>query len=143
LKKNVRREIFSVCSDLVEEAFHGKGGEQLWVGIVPGPIVRDLTLLLPREEYSSGQLQIPNKWRRGILSFIQILTRGTQLVWQAKEKARNERVHGSVNVDQTSRRATRRRTRNQDIGILYNRIAFRQAKEQAAESLRITRNYPE
>jgi len=107
LKKNVRQEIFSVCSDLVEEVFHGEGGEQLWVGIVPGSIVRDLTLRLPREEYPPVKLQIPNKWRRSVLSLIQILAKGTLLVWQAKEKARNDRLHGSVNVDQTSRRATR------------------------------------
>jgi len=107
IQENVRQDIFSVCSDLVETAFHGEEGEQLWVGIVPGPIVRDLTLRLPREEYPSGKLQIPNKWRRCILSLIQILARGTQLVWQAKEKARNERLHESVIDNQTSRRATR------------------------------------
>ena len=139
LKKNVRQEIFSVSSDLVEAAFHGEGGEQLWVGIIPGSIVRDLTLRLPREEYPPGKMQIPNKWRRSILSLIQILASGTQLVWQAKEKARTDRLHGEVIDDQTSRRATRRRTRNQDIRVLYRRIAFKQAKEQAAESLRIAR----
>jgi len=80
LKKNFRQEIFSICSDLVEAAFHGEGDEQLWVGIVPGSIVRDLTLRLPREEYPHGKMQIPNKWRRSILSLIQILARGTQLV---------------------------------------------------------------
>jgi exonuclease III len=138
-KKSVRQEIFSVCSDLVEAAFHGEGGEQLWVGIVPGSIVRDLTLRLPREEYPPGKQQIPNKWRRSILSLIQILAKGTQLIWQAKEKARTERLNGTVNDDQTSRRATRRRTRNQDIRILYRRIAFQQAKEQADLSLRIAR----
>ena len=138
-KKSVRQETFSVCSDLVEAAFHGEGGEQLWVGIVPGSIVRDLTLRLPRGEYPPGKQQIPNKWRRSILSLIQILAKGTQLIWQAKEKARTERLNGTVNDDQTSRRATRRRTRNQDIRILYRRIAFQQAKEQADLSLRIAR----
>ena len=139
LKKNVRQEIFSVSSDLVDAAFHGEGGEQLWVGIIPGPIVRDLTLRLPREEYPLGKMQIPNKWRRSILSLMQILTSGTQLVWQAKEKARTDRLHGEVIDDQTSRRATRRRTRNQDIRVLYRRIAFKQAKEQSAESIRLDR----
>ena len=99
----------------------------------------DLTLRLPREEYPPGKQQIPNKWRRSILSLIQILAKGTQLIWQAKEKARTERLNGTVNDDQTSRRATRRRTRNQDIRILYRRIAFQQAKEQADISLRIAR----
>ena len=139
LKKNVRQEMFSVSSDLVEAAFHGDGGEQLWVGIIPGSIVRDLTLHLPREECPTGKMQIPNKWRRSNLSLIQTLARGTQLVWQAKEKARTDRLHGEVPDVQTSRRATRRRTRNQDIRVLYRRIAFKQAKEQAAESLRIAR----
>jgi len=70
---------------------------------------------------------------------MQILTGGTQLVWQAKEKARTDRLHGEVIDDQTSRRSTRRRTRNQDIRVLYRRIAFKQAKEQAAESIRFDR----
>jgi len=61
VKKNVRREIHTVYSDLIDAVFHGEGGEQLWVGRVPGPIVRDLTLCLPREEYPSGKMQIPNK----------------------------------------------------------------------------------
>ena len=139
IKKNVRQEIFSISSDLVDTAYYGEGGEQLWVGIIPGPIVRDLTLRLPREEYPTGKMQIPNKWRRSILSIIQILARGTQLVWQAKEKARTDRLHGEVIDDQTSRRATRRRTRNQDIRVLYRRIALQQAKEQAAEALRSAR----
>jgi len=91
------------------------------------------------EEYPPEKLQIPNKWRRSILSLLQILAKGTQLVWQAKEKARNDRLHGVVIDDQTSRRATRRRMRNQDIRILYRRIAIRQAKKQATESLRIAR----
>jgi len=51
LKKDVRQEILSVCSDLVEAVFHEEGGEQLWVGIVPGSSVRDLTLRLSREVY--------------------------------------------------------------------------------------------
>jgi len=139
VKKDVRQEIFSVCSDLVETAFHGVGGEQLWVGIVPGSTVRDLTMRLSPAVYPPGKLQIPNKWRHSILSLLQILARGTQLVWQAKEKARTERLHGEVNDDQTSRRATRRRTRSQDIRILYRRIAFQQAKQQAAETISIAR----
>jgi len=43
----------------------------------------DLTLRLPREEYPHKKLQLPNKWRRSILSLIQILANGTKLVWQA------------------------------------------------------------
>jgi hypothetical protein len=135
VKKSVRQEIFSVCSDLVDTAFQGEGGEQLWVGIIPRILARDLALRLPREEYPPGKLQIPNQWRKSILSLLQILARGTQLVWQAKEKARNDRKHGVASEDQTSRRSTRRRMRNQDIRILYRRIAIRQAREQAPESL--------
>jgi len=84
-------------------------------------------------------MQIPNKWRRSIPSLIQILASGTQIVWQAKEKARTDRLRGEVTDDLTSRQATRRRTRNKDIRVLYRRIAFKKAKEQAAKSLRITR----
>ena len=143
VKKDVRQEIFSVCSDLVETAFHGEGGEQLWVGIVPDSTVRDLTMRLSPAPYPPGKLQIPNKWRHCILSLLQILARGTQLVWQAKEKARTERLHGEVNDDKTSRRATRRRTRNQDIRILYRRLAFQQAKQQAAVTISIARESTE
>ena len=49
-----------------------------------------------------------------------------------------ERLHGIVSVKQANRRTTRRRTRNQDIRILYQRIACQQAQQQAAEQLRKT-----
>jgi len=75
-KKNFSQEIFSICSDLVEAAYHGKGGEQLWVGIVPGPNVRDLPLCLPTEEYPSGKLLGPNKWRRSIMMRTILITMG-------------------------------------------------------------------
>jgi len=51
-------------------------------------------------------MQIPSKWRTSIPSLLQILARGMQLVWQAKEKTRTERLHGLANDEQTSRRAT-------------------------------------
>jgi len=56
VKKDVRRDIYTVCSDLIDTAFHGEGGKQLWVGILPGSVVCDLTMKLPREEYSSGKM---------------------------------------------------------------------------------------
>jgi len=139
--KTVRREIHTVCSDIIDAAFHGEGGEQLWVGILPGPIVRDLTLRLPRKEYPTGKMQIPSKWRTSILSLLQILARGTQLAWQAKEKARTERLHGLQTMSRPveEQPGDGQETKIFELRTSYRRIAFQQAQQQAADSLRIDR----
>ena len=80
-EKDVRRDIYSVCSDLIDTTFYGEGGEKLWVGILPRSTVRNLTLRLPREQYPLGKMKIPSKRRTSILSLLQILAGGTQLVW--------------------------------------------------------------
>jgi hypothetical protein len=135
-KKAVRNEIHSACTELVDEAYYGEGGEQLWVGMLPKRIVSKLADRLPREQVSTDKMQIPNKWRHSILRILKLLAGGTQLAWQAKEKARSERLSGIERSKPTARNNIRRRTRNQDIRILYRRAAYEQAQRQEQERIR-------
>ena len=135
-KKAVRNEIHSACTELVDEAYYGEGGEQLWVGMLPKRIVSKLADRLPREQVSTDKMQIPNKWRHSILRILKLLAGGTQLAWQAKEKARSDRLSGIVRSKPTARNNIRRRTRNQDIRILYRRAAYEQAQRQEQERIR-------
>jgi exonuclease III len=135
-RKAVRNEIHSACTELVDEAYYGEGGEQLWVGILPKRIVSNLAARLPKEQAPNDKMQIPNRWRHNILRILKLLAGGTQLAWQAKEKARSERLRGIEKINPTARNNVRRRTRNQDIRIVYRRAAYEQAQRQEHERIR-------
>jgi hypothetical protein len=135
-RKSVRREIHSVCTELVDEAYYGEGGEQLWVGILPSRTVNIISPRLSNEQMQHDKMQIPNRWRISILRILKILAGGTQLTWQAKEKARTERLRGIAKGNAHSMTNIRRRSRNQDIRILYRRLAYRQAQQTANEQHR-------
>ena len=50
-------------------------------------------------------------------------------MWQAKEAARTDRLRGTYPNALTKRREARRLSRNQDIRIIYRRIALQQSKQ--------------
>jgi hypothetical protein len=66
--KALHEEIFNACSNLLDAAFHGDGGEQIWLGILPDTVVQMLTPYLSTREYPSDKMDIPNKWRHSIKS---------------------------------------------------------------------------
>ena len=104
--------------------------------ILPERILHNISARLPKEYIQCGKMQIPIKWRHSILRILKLLAGGAQLAWQAKEKARSERLHGIERNNTTPRSNIRRRLRNQDIRILYRRIAYKQAELQAHERIR-------
>ena len=64
--KALNEEIFNACSNLIDAAFQGDGGEQIWVGILPASAVQMLTPYLSTREYPSDKMDLPNKWRHSI-----------------------------------------------------------------------------
>ena len=118
-KKSIRSEIHSACTELVDAAYYGDGGEQLWVGLIPGHIMNPISLRLSQDACPTGKMRIPNWWRTNITRLLQILAGGVQLAWQAKETARTDRLRGSERSQGKTNRASSRRSRNQDIRVLY------------------------
>ena len=106
------------------------------MGILPKRIVSNLAVRLSKGQVLTDKMQIPNGWRHSILRILKLLAGGTQLAWQAKEKARSERLRGIEKINPTTRNNIRRRTRNQDIRILYRRAAYGQAQRQEYERIR-------
>jgi hypothetical protein len=79
-------------------------------------------------------MTIPNRWRTCTLKILSTLSEGSQKMWQAKEAARNDRLRGNYPNSTDKRREIRRMSRNQDIRIVYRRIALQQAKQMSRMS---------
>ena len=95
-KKSIRYDIFNACSELVDLAYAGEGGEQIWIGILPEQALQALTARLSPTECLT--MTIPNRWRTCTLKILSTLSEGAQKMWQAKEAART----GDYHVTRTS-----------------------------------------
>ena len=126
-KKSIRYDIFNACSELVDLAYAGEGGEQIWIGILPEQALQALTARLSPTECLT--MTIPNRWRTCTLKILSTLSEGAQKMWQAKEAARTDRLRGTYPNALTKRRESRRLSRNQDIRLIYRRIALQQSKQ--------------
>jgi hypothetical protein len=131
-KKTVRYDIFNACSELIDLAYDGEGGEQIWVGILPEMASQALTARLSPVECAT--MTIPNKWRTCTLRILSTLAEGAQKMWQAKEAARTDRLRGIFLNTMAKRRESRRVSRSQDIRVLYRRIAIKQSKQTGRSS---------
>jgi len=116
----LRDEIFNACSNLVEPAFDGEGGEQIWLGILPGHVVR---------EYPSDKMDCPNKWRHTIKKVLKPLVLGANKMWRGKEERRCLKLMGLKVQAAQNRLVARRSCRNHDIRVLFRRAALRSAKQ--------------
>jgi exonuclease III len=131
-KKSVRSDIFNACSELVDLAYAGDGGEQIWVGILPEQALQSLEARLSPTECAN--MTIPNKWRTCTLKILSTLAEGAQKMWQAKEAARTDRLRGTFLNAMIKRRELRRLSRSQDIRVIYRRIALQQSKQMGRPS---------
>jgi len=127
--KTLRDEIFNACSNLVEAAFNGEGGEQIWLGILPGHVVQELTPLLSTREFTSDKMDCPNKWRHTIKKVLKPLVLGANKMWRGKEERRCLKLMGLKVQAAQNRLVARRRCRNHDIRVLFRRAALRSAKQ--------------
>jgi hypothetical protein len=131
-KKTVRDDIFNACSELIDWAYGGEGGEQIWVGVLPETALQALSARLSPTECAT--MTIPNKWRTCTLRILSTLAEGAQKMWQAKEAARTDRLRGTHLNTMAKRREFRRLSRIQDIRVLYRRIALQQSKQTGRSS---------
>jgi len=124
----LRDEIFNACSYLIETAFKGDGGVQLWLGIMPGPVVQTLTPHLSTQEYPSYKMEVPNKWRHSIEKILLLLVIGAIKMRKIKEEHQCQKLMGMKIQGIKSRQETRRRSRHQGIRVLYRRGGLRLVK---------------
>ena len=71
------------------------GGEQLWVGILPKPVVDELTLRVSRTPLDSpSKISASNLWTRSLKAILTVLAKAAKAMWSVKEAHRRADVAG-------------------------------------------------
>jgi hypothetical protein len=90
-----RRDCFNVCSEVLTWAVEEDGGEQLWVGILPKPVVDELTLRVSRTPLDSpSRITASNLWTRSLKAILTILAKAAKAMWSVKEAHRRADTTG-------------------------------------------------
>ena len=124
------RDIFNLCSEILHFAENLLGGEQVWLGIIPKALLDSITPRLPIRVLSPGS-KATTRWRRAVVQLLRTLAEGSQALWKQKEESRRDLITSICKGQAETNRllkARRSRNRQQNIRILFRKIAYQQSK---------------
>jgi hypothetical protein len=117
------RDLFNICSEIVEYALHKPGGEQVWLGILPAELIDSIEPRMSITKLPRNKMSEPNRWRRTIKRLMQTLVTGARELWKRKEDARRDRFTDERTNKREERVEQRRKSRLQDIRVVMRKLA--------------------
>ena len=98
--------------------------------IIPKVLLDSITPRLPIRALSLGS-KATNRWRRAAVQLLCTLAEGSQALWKRKEEYRRDLL-SNIRKEQAKSnslvKVRRSKTRQQDIRILFSKIAYQQSK---------------